>query len=269
MKIVLVEEQHGKQLPEQSFNQTVIRIGRDADDCQIIFDSTKFSMVSRRHAELRWENGKWFLHDLNSTFSTFIDGQKITEPHPINFGSVLQFGSAGPILHVVWFEMNVDAPPTPSVNPFQKQIVQPAQNKSSSTPPPHITNQKSNLQTAELELVSGHSVSIPFKITKDIISLGRDPNGDVIFESSAAMVSRKHAEIRQHNNDFTLSDNGSFNGTLVNEQRISTPTPLYHNDEIQLGLGGPVLRFVAPSRIAPEGANIAGQRSIAIGQLAK
>ncbi len=269
MKIVLAEERNGSQLPEQSFNQTVIRVGRSADDCQIIFDSTQFSMVSRRHAELRWENGQWFLHDLNSTFGTFIDGQKITAPHPINFGSVLQFGSAGPVLRVIWFEMSVDAPPTPSVNPFQKQIIQPAQNKSSSTLPPHITNQKSNLQTATLELVSGHSVSIPFKITKDITSLGRDPNGDVIFESSAAMVSRKHAEIRRQNNEFTINDNGSFNGTLVNEQRISTPTPLYHNDEIQLGLGGPVLRFVAPSRIAPEGANIAGQRSIAIGQLAK
>ena len=269
MKIVLAEERHDKQLPEQSFNQTVIRIGRSAVDCQIIFDSTQFSMVSRRHAELRWENGQWFLHDLNSTFGTFIDSQKITAPHPINFGSVLQFGSAGPILRVIWFEMSLDAPPNPSVNPFQKQTNQPAQNKPSNSPPPHITNQKSSLQTAELEFVSSHSASTSFKITKDIISLGRDPNGDVVFESSAAMVSRKHAEIRRQNNEFTINDNGSFNGTLVNEQRISTPTPLYHNDEIQLGLGGPVLRFAAPSRIAPEGANLAGQRSIAVGQMAK
>ncbi len=82
------------------------------------------------------------------------------------------------------------------------------------------------------------------------------------------MVSRKHAEIRRQNDSFTLNDNGSFNGTLVNEQRISTPTPLYHNDKIQLGMGGPVLRFTAPSLIAPEGASLAGQRSIAIGQLA-
>jgi hypothetical protein len=81
------------------------------------------------------------------------------------------------------------------------------------------------------------------------------------------MVSRKHAEIRRQNDDFIIHDGGSFNGTLVNDQRISTPTPLYHNDEIQLGMGGPILKFNAPSRIAPKGASLAGQRSIAIGQL--
>ncbi len=269
MKIILAEERNGKQLPEQSFNQELIRVGRDANDCQIVFSSTQFSMVSRRHAELRWQNGQWVLHDLNSTFGTFIDGQKITAPRPINFRSLLQFGLDGPSLRVIWFEMSVNAPPTPSVDSFQKQPIQPARNTPSSTPPPNISNQKSQPQTARLEFVSGHSASIPFKITKDIISLGRDPNGDVVFESSAAMVSRKHAEIRRQNGSFTLNDNGSFNGTLVNAQRISTPTPLYHNDEIQLGMGGPVLRFAAPLLIAPEGASLAGQRSIAIGQPAK
>ncbi len=82
------------------------------------------------------------------------------------------------------------------------------------------------------------------------------------------MVSRKHAEIRRKNSDFTVYDNGSFNGTLVNKQRISAPTPLYHDDEIQFGLGGPVLRFNAPLQIVPKGASLAGQRSIAIGQMA-
>ncbi len=266
MKIVLAEERNGSQLPEQSFNQTVVRIGRDANDCQIIFDSTQFAMVSRRHAELHWQNGQWFLHDLNSTFGTFIDGQKIAAPQPLNFGSILQFGMEGPILRVIWFEMKVDTPPAPPVKPLPQQ---PVQNTPSSTPPSSFSNQKSQPQSAELEFVSGHSALIPVKITKDIISLGRDPQGDVVFESSAAMVSRKHAEIKRQNDNFTLNDNGSFNGTLVNEQRISTPTPLYHNDKIQLGMGGPVLRFNAPLLAAPEGASLAGQRSVAIGQLAR
>ena len=81
------------------------------------------------------------------------------------------------------------------------------------------------------------------------------------------MVSRNHAEIRRSNGNFVIHDNGSFNGTLVNEQRISTPTPLYHDDRIELGLGGPVIKFNAPAKIAPKGASVAGQRGLNSGQM--
>jgi pSer/pThr/pTyr-binding forkhead associated (FHA) protein len=81
------------------------------------------------------------------------------------------------------------------------------------------------------------------------------------------MVSRKHAAVRFQDGGYVVEDNNSFNGTLVNEQRISAPTPLFDNDEIRLGIGGPVLRLVSPSRIAPRGASIAGQRSVLLGQI--
>ncbi len=279
MKIVLAEESSGRQLPEKSFNQPVIRIGRDQKECQITFENVRYPMVSRRHAELQWRDGQWFLHDLNSSFGTFIDGQKITAPQPFSVGSNLQFGKDGPILRVIWFEMNANIPPAPAVNPFRDQPVNPVSrdvtapiNSSYNVPPaqtvPKHSSQTPSLSNVQLEFVSGGSSPVPFTISKDIIILGRDPGSDVVFESNAVMVSRRHAEIRRQNGGFTLNDNGSFNGTLVNEQRISNPTPLYHNDQIQLGLGGPVLRFVAPSINAPKGASLAGQRSIAIGQLA-
>ena len=64
----------------------------------------------------------------------------------------------------------------------------------------------------------------------------------LLLNPSAIMVSRKHAQdtfVRV--NDFILKDNKSFNSTLLNKQRISAPTPIYHNDKIQLGHGGPIL----------------------------
>lgn len=77
MKIVLAEERSGGQeLSEKSFNQEIIRVGRDVGDCQIVFENAKFPMVSRKHAELRAGDGQWFLYDLNSSYGTFIDGQK-------------------------------------------------------------------------------------------------------------------------------------------------------------------------------------------------
>ena len=70
------------------------------------------------------------------------------------------------------------------------------------------------------------------------------------------MVSRKHAQITFRNGNYLIEDNNSFNGTLVNEQRISAPTPLYDGNEIRLGIGGPVLRFASPARVAPKGASL-------------
>ena len=103
MKIVLVEEQTGN-TSEKSFQEDVIRIGRDTSDCQIAFDNNQFPMVSRRHAELRWTGGRWILYDLNSSYGTFVDGNKITAPQPVEVGSRLQFGLQGPVLRVVRFE---------------------------------------------------------------------------------------------------------------------------------------------------------------------
>ena len=33
-------------------------------------------MVSRKHAELRWEGGRWYLYDLNSSYGTYYNGQE-------------------------------------------------------------------------------------------------------------------------------------------------------------------------------------------------
>jgi ABC-type multidrug transport system ATPase subunit len=281
MKIILAKECEGKQLSELSFNQQLIRIGCDTVDCQVVFDNEQFPMVSRRHCELHWQNGNWVLHDLNSSYGTFIDGQKVTAPQTVKVGNGLQFGLDGPVLRVVWFEVEdyslQKSAATSLRNRSLQNLVKVRQDEfsvsfdSSSVPSPNIPkqinqSQSPDSQIANLEFVSGHLTSIPYRITKDSIWLGRDLDGDIVFEASAVMVSRRHAAISRQNDGFTIHDNDSFNGTLVNEQRISAPTPLYHNDEIQLGIGGPVLRFDAPWRIAPKGASLAGQRLIDIGQ---
>lgn len=257
MKIILAEEYSGKN-SEQTFDQPVILIGREPNECRIIFDNSQFPMVSRRHAELRFTNGQWILSDLNSSYGTFIDGQKITSPRVVSIGNRLQFGQQGPIMRVArieagsGFEQNIA--PSASVNqsPFQ----QPKQSAASPTEIP------------ALMFVNGGNRPA-YSFTKANVWLGREPDCDIVFDADAIMVSRRHAQIKREGSDFIIEDNGSFNGTLVNDQRISTPTPIYHSDEVQLGMGGPVLRFNAPSRVAPKGASLAGQRSVPIDQMGK
>ena len=54
---------------------------------------------------------------------------------------------------------------------------------------------------------------------------------------------------------YVLVDLGSFNGTTLNGRRIATPEVLHHQDNIELGHGGPTIRFVDPAQSgAPPGA---------------
>ncbi|MCW5960330.1 MAG: FHA domain-containing protein [Pyrinomonadaceae bacterium] len=265
MKITLAEVRNGVKLPETSFDLDLIRVGRNAEQCQIVYDNAAFPMVSRVHAELRWQGANWVVFDANSSFGTYVNGQKISSPHPVSAGSKIQFGTNGPIVEILSVGDKPAAPPK-DVSDSGWATPPPAAAKPQTPPQVHQPAPRT-LEKPVLEFLD--SGAQPIEITKSSIWLGRDPGGDIVFESTKIMVSRKHAEIRNENGKFVLHDNKSFNGTLVNEQRISVPTPLYHDDRIRLGLGGPVLRFKSPSRTAPAGAALAGQRSIAINQLAE
>lgn len=309
MKIVLVVEKSKEQsAAEQTFEKPIIRIGRDANNCEIAFDNKDFRMVSRHHAEIRWQNGKCILQDMDSSFGTFINGQKITQPQELAIGNSIEFGQNGPKAHVIWLEagspptppeqVQTPAPaprptPTPQQEPIQpkhslpsfssipsdeseevKKIVSdyPKQPKQPNATPPSTqtpakmpqtpVRQARKFDNPRLEFINRQGVPV-FTISKDNVWLGRDPQADIVIEASAVMVSRKHAEIRRQNEDFILIDNKSFNGTLVNDQRISAPTPLYHDDRIQLGHAGPILKFILPEKVAPLGGNLPGQRVVA------
>jgi ABC-type multidrug transport system ATPase subunit len=239
---------------DREFRKPVVIIGRDATECDIAFEKAQFPMVSRKHAELRIQNGQWMLSDLGSTYGTFQNGQQITQPQPVQAGSTLQFGTDGPKLVVVWFEVG-DETPVPQVvqSPVQSPIPQPS-------PTPKI-----QIPPAKLE-IPGPPAKPTLVIAKPSVWMGREADCDVIFDSSSATVSRRHAEIAFEGTDFVLKDNKSFNGTLLNGQRISTTTPLYNNDQIQLGLGGPILVFSSSDRPAPAGSSLAGQRSVPVVQ---
>lgn len=353
MKIVLVVEKSKNQpATEQTFQKPLIFAGRDANNCDIAFDNKDFRVVSRKHAEIRLQNGKFFVRDLGSTYGTFINGEKITQPKELAVGNSIQFGVEGPKAHVIWLEASEsESAPTPSQTPNQsKKTPTPPKPTPRPTPPPHtppntpkssapqgrtpkhslpsfsdfsddekeeiaeyisepptpqpsisepptpkvskpkpptptppprqkkpVTPPKPAMPATPKKTPSKPSIpklefvdnkrKKPFTISKDSIWLGRDPKGDIVIEPNAIMVSRRHALIRHQNGNYILNDNKSFNGTLVNEQRISVPTPLYHNDKIQLGHGGPILRFDLPEKIDPLKISLAGQRSVALGQM--
>jgi ABC-type multidrug transport system ATPase subunit/pSer/pThr/pTyr-binding forkhead associated (FHA) protein len=305
MKLILVEERNGQQRPERAFDQQTVKVGRDPAECTIVFDQAEWPMVSRKHAEFRLKDGRYLLVDTNSSFGTFLNGQRVSEPTEIQAGARVQFGAGGPVMLIARIEQAaapkapavefaemetrrdfegvqpvpgkqpgvVAAQPPPPPQPTPKAAPTPPPVKAQAVPPPApVPAPKAAAQQraaqpppaggpATLEIVRGATGKLErIQVTKDVTRLGRDPEMEVAIEAQAAVVSRRHAEIQRRDGQFVLVDLGSFNGTLLNEQRITTPTPLYDGDRIQLGMGGPILRFVDPAHPAPADARAPGQR---------
>ncbi|MGZ8844305.1 MAG: FHA domain-containing protein, partial [Pyrinomonadaceae bacterium] len=295
MKIVLAEDRDGQLYGERSFTTDKVLIGRDPAVCHYFFSQEEWPMVSRKHAEFRLGEGRCLVSDANSRFGTFVNGQQISEPVEVRVGSHVQFGAGGPILRVVSIEQSpaaeidlkssglrrmetfrdpgLAAEPTPPTSPTPPPPKAPSQQQTPTPPPP--PPQRSG--PAHLDLVDSRTGQTRrIELTKEVTRLGRDPEGEVVIDADAAVVSRRHAEIRKSGEQFAISDLKSFNGTLVNNQRISESVPLSNGDEIQLGAGGPMLRLIDPAHPAPPhraiqpGAPTPSQQNIpsAFGQIA-
>ena len=261
MKIILADIVGGVLGEEVSFERNVIRVGRELGECEVVFASETHPMVSRKHAEICWNDGAWFVVDLGSSYGTFLDGARVVTPQRINAGQTIQFGQDGPMRRVVWFEVlheslppvesmtaPVVIPPIPVKPPIAPPIAQPI------TPPV--------AQKASAKLVFEDNNRPEIVLNKSEVSFGRDTSCDVAFPATSVMVSRRHAVIRAEGDGFVVEDNGSFNGSYINDQRITASTPLYHCDRVQFGIAGPVVRFDSPSRPAPIGAALAGDRVV-------
>ncbi len=305
MKIILAEDRQGQLQGERAFTSDRIIVGRDPAVCHYFVSQEQWPMVSRKHAEFKLDEGRCTVADANSRFGTFINGQKISAAVEVRAGANIQLGPGGPILRVVSIENDaeVEAPPSqmrrldtvrdgavPSpvaATPVPpKPVAPPAPVKPSSPPPapskpvaqqPLSKPQPPKNSVAYVDLTDARTGQTKrIELTKEVTRIGRDPEGEVVIDADAAVVSRRHAEIHKSDQQYTLVDLKSFNGTLVNNQRITESVPLFNGDEILLGVGGPVLHLIDPAnpepsrRIMQPGAPSPSQGAIppAFGQIA-
>ncbi|MGH3103933.1 MAG: FHA domain-containing protein [Gaiellaceae bacterium] len=80
------------------------------------------------------------------------------------------------------------------------------------------------------------------------VRIGRDPENELVLGTKS--VSRRHALITSVHGRWFVEDRGSFNGTLLNDDRIrpGVPLPLRHSDRLQVG--PLVIVFSSPDEVA-------------------
>jgi predicted component of type VI protein secretion system len=101
-----------------------LSIGRDSSNEIAVNDAE----VSRRHARLTFQGGKYVLEDMGSTNGTFVNGQRLTGPRVLKSGEVISLGE-----QIVFVYESVDSDPGATmVSPRSVPEPRPV----SSTPPP-------------------------------------------------------------------------------------------------------------------------------------
>lgn len=85
---------------------------------------------------------------------------------------------------------------------------------------------------AMLTVVRGPGEGTEFRITGDVVRIGRSPDSEVFLDD--VTVSRRHAEIRRGATGWSVRDTGSLNGTYVNRRRVDDEA-LSGGDELQIG----------------------------------
>jgi len=97
------------------------RIGR-VEDCEVCI---KNEYVSRAHAEVVFENGQWWVRDLNSSNGIFVDGQRVPNA-ALGPSTTVRLGVAGPEV-TLEVQQKPPAPKPPAQNPLAQKTAAGAQ----------------------------------------------------------------------------------------------------------------------------------------------
>ena len=199
-------------------------IGRDAAEV-LIADNT----VSRKHARITVSEDAIEIEDLGSTNGTDVDGRRIApdEKVALRDGSEIVAGSVRLALKVSGIELPV-VEEVVEVEPTAVEVVE--------APP-----------VAWLVLDDGTELPV----REGVNGIGRRAGNDVCI-SSDQYISGAHAELSVSSGQFTLTDLGSTNGTMVNGEQLEPNAPRAVTPEDEIVLGRTTIRL-KPAEAAEEG----------------
>lgn len=128
-----------------------ITIGRDSVNEIVINDAE----ISRRHARLTFQGGKYVLEDLGSTNGTFVNGQRLAGPRVLKAGEVVSFGEQ---IVMVFEATNFDAGAT-VVSP--RAAVVPSVSRPAPVPPPPPVEYVGSVPASPAPISTGTTIRRP------------------------------------------------------------------------------------------------------------
>lgn len=99
------------------------------------------------------------------------------------------------------------------------------------------------MRRAKLVFVTGSKAGSSIPLGTDQSTIGRGPEQNIRFSPDEILVSAHHATIYRMDDRYIIRDQGSRNGTFVNQIRISEKE-LEEGDVVEFGPGGPSAQFV-------------------------
>lgn len=93
-------------------------------------------------------------------------------------------------------------------------------------------------------VIYGPSIGRRFPLEKEVMSIGRGSDNDIVIEMDN--ISRAHARIMKKADGIYLEDNGSTNGSYVND--IEVKSDRLRNGDL-LKIGGSILKFIQGGNI--------------------
>ena len=221
--VELVESNSGRRF---RVREGVNTVGRENSDI-LLLDGT----VSRRHAEVKLEDGAITVTDLGSTNGTQVDGNRLApnQPTAVVPGTVIRFGNA-----TLTLPGAADSGPAEATIVSGGFAVEQTLIAAPAPPQPMEEFAESTLdESGAVAKLTGSSGTILLK--PGSLTVGRRPGSDVVLDD--AYVSGRHAEFNCGDSGCTITDLGSTNGTTVNGQRLeaNSPQALADGDEVQIG----------------------------------
>lgn len=198
----------------------VVSIGR-AKDNDIVVENLS---VSRNHARIRLENGRYSLVDLNSANGSFVNGTKITQAE-LNNDDIISIGK-----HKLHFVLGAAEGGTGVAT--QADAHAPVPGAFPAAQVPALTAPGGGPLHGFLLVTRGKQQNVLFHISGPTVNIGRASDNDIRLHDW--FVSKKHATILHEGDSYLLRDLGSWRGLTVN----SVPTKeasLKPNDEIMFG----------------------------------
>jgi pSer/pThr/pTyr-binding forkhead associated (FHA) protein len=193
------------------FDKEMLSVGR-ARDNDIVIENLS---VSRNHARIKKQDGKFILTDMNSANGTLVNGVRISKTEVVPNDEI----TVGK--HTLIFLADDEAPASgrsPVAAPTQPMASAPLADPSG--------------LIGLLTVTKGKQAGQEFRVIKQETLIGRASENDIRIHDW--FVSKKHASIARSGDSFVLRDLDSWRGTTVNGSSIRE-IELKEGDEIVFG----------------------------------